>query len=198
MTLSALTRDESHVYRVGGQSLVSVTQAIKIAGLMGDTSLYTDQARDRGTAVHSMVEYFDQGDLELDTLDPALMGYLDAYRLFLADYEPEWQLIEAQRADTTLRYAGTVDRAGMLKGIKHPVVLDVKSGSPEAWHPIQLSAYKHLVAMELAAALIVRFALYLSADGRYRLEPFPLADGPDWQIFCAALALAQWKERHLS
>ena len=197
MTLSALTRDEAHVYRVGGSEFVSVTQAIRETGLMGDTSFYTEQARDRGTAVHAMVEYYDQGDLDEATLDPALAGYLDAYRRFLVDYEPAWQLIEAQRADTTLRYAGTVDRAGRLKGVKHPVVLDVKSGSPEAWHAIQLSAYKHLEAAELGAALIARYALYLSPDGSYRLVPLPLADGPDWQMFCASLAIAQWKRRFL-
>jgi hypothetical protein len=187
----------AHRYSADGVPLVSVTQAIREAGLMGDTSFWTAEARDRGTFVHAMTQMADEGDLDEETLDPSLEPYLVAYRAFLADHRPTWSHIETPRADLALRYAGTVDRAGRLKGIKHPVVLDVKSGAPADWVRFQLSAYKHLVAAELGAALIARYALYLSPDGSYRLVPLPLADGPDWQMFCASLAIAQWKRRFL-
>lgn len=188
----------THRYSSGETTLVSVTQAIREAGLMGDTSHFTDEARDRGTAVHQMVEFFDQGDLAEDTLDPALAPYLDAYKWFLHDHQPTWTHIEARRADLTLRYAGTVDRAGTLKTTPHAVVLDVKSGSPAPWHRLQLSAYRRLVLAEVTTPIVIRYALYLSADGTYKLDVLPVNDQEDWQTFTAALTLANWKRRYLA
>ena len=186
----------SHRYTFGGAELISVTQAIRDAGLMGDMSHFTDEARGRGTYVHQACEWLDQGDLDTDALDPALRPYVDAYDWFRHDYEPVWTCIEARRCDMVLRYAGTVDRAGTLKGRKFPVVLDIKSGTLAPWHRVQLAAYRHLLGQELGA-LVERAALYLSADGKYRLEHFALVDGPDWAVFQSALTLAQWKRGNL-
>jgi len=188
----------THRYSSGDVALVSVTQAIREAGLMGDTSYFTDEARDRGTAVHQMVEFYDQGDLDEDGLDPALRPYLDAYHWFLHDHQPTWSHIEARRADLTLRYAGTVDRAGTLATTKHAVVLDVKSGTPALWHRLQLSAYRRLVLAELPTPIVIRHALYLAADGTYKLDTLPVNDQEDWQTFHAALTLANWKRRYLA
>lgn len=180
-----------------GVRLVSVTQAIKEAGLMGDTSFWTDEARNRGTAVHQMVEFFDQGDLDEEGLDPALVPYLDAYKWFQHDHQPTWSHIEQRRCDVVLRYAGTVDRAGTLATTKHAVVVDVKSGTPAPWHGVQLSAYRRLLAAELPPPIVIRYALYLSADGTYRLDALPLNDQQDWAVFQAALVVATWKRSYL-
>lgn len=187
----------THTYQHRGQDLISVTTAMKVAGLMGDTSFYTDEARDRGTAVHWMTEQYDRGTLDCGLIDVELAPYLTAYQAFQQDHQPTWSHIEAKRADIGLLYAGTVDRAGTLATTKHGVVLDIKSGSQAPWHRVQLSAYRRLLAAELPPPLVVRYALYLSAEGTYRLDTLPLDDREDWQIFQAALALAQWKRRYL-
>lgn len=196
MTVSTLTMDAAHVYRFAGAELISVTQAIRDAGLMGDTSFFTDESRDRGTYVHQACEWLDRGDLDTDALDPALRPYVAAYEWFRHDYEPEWAVIEGQRADMALHYAGTVDRVGVLKGRKYQVVLDIKSGVPAPWHRIQLSAYRRLFA-PVYGPLLERASLYLSSNGSYRIEHFPLVDGPDWAMFSAALAVTQWKRGNL-
>jgi len=187
---------DTHTYTAGGVPLVSVTTAIKSAGLMGDTSFYTEESRDRGTAVHWVTERFDLGTLDCELIDEALAPYLAAYERFRQEHGPVWSHVETKTADLALHYAGTVDRAGRLTTCPHPVVLDIKSGGPAAWHRVQLSAYKRLLAAELPA-LITRYALYLSSEGTYRLEAFPLDDREDWQTFQAALAVAQWKRRYL-
>lgn len=196
MNLAALTRDEAHVYRMAGAELTSVTTAIREAGLMS-LEWASAEAMQRGTHVHQACEFFDQGDLDEDALDPALRPYLDAYRWFCHDAQPVWSHIEAQRADLTHRYAGTVDRAGTLLGQKHPVVLDIKSGVAAPWHAIQLAAYRHLLTDDLGP-IIGRAVLYLRDDGTYRLEPLALLDQPDFNIFLAALAVTNWKRSHLS
>jgi hypothetical protein len=191
---ATLTRDDRHIYRLDGAELMSVTAAIREAGL-SSAEWSNPDAMLRGSHVHQACEFFDQGDLDDDTLDPALRPYLDAYRWFVHDAQPTWSHIEAQRASLTHRYAGTVDRAGTLINQKHPVVLDIKSGGPEPWHAIQLAAYRRLLADELGP-LIQRLALYLRADGTYRLETLPLADQKDFDVFLAALTVAGWKRSH--
>jgi len=186
----------THTYTAGGIALPSVTQIIAGAGLMGDTSFWTDEARDRGTHVHTMVALADIGDLDEDTLDPALRPFLDAYRWFQHDHSPKWSLIEAPRYSLTLRYAGTVDRAGFLQDGKHPTVLDVKSGQPAAHHGIQVSAYRRLLSEELGP-IVNRAVLHLGADGTYRLTKLPLDDREDWAVFAAALTIESWKRARI-
>ena len=197
MTTPMLTRDSDHVYRAGDVELPSVTQVIRAAGLMGDTSHYTDEARDRGTAIHLALEYFDQGNLDEDALDPMLRPYLDAYRCFCRDYQPTWTLVEAMRYDSTLRYAGTIDRAGRLKGEKYPYVVDIKSGGPASWHGIQTAAYKLLVRADLDSPIVARAGLYVKPDGRYTLVRHPLVDTEEWGVFLGALQTHHWKRRYL-
>lgn len=194
MNLAALTRDEAHVYRMAGAELTSVTTAIREAGLMS-LEWCSPDAMLRGSHVHQACEFYDLGDLDEDTLDPALRPYLDAYTWFLHDAQPTWSHIEAQRASLTHRYAGTVDRAGTLKGQKHPVVLDIKSGVEAPWHAVQLAAYRRLLMDDLGP-LISRAVLYLRADGTYRLDTLPLIDKPDFDLFLAALAVTNWKRSH--
>lgn len=194
MNLAALTRDDQHIYRMAGAELLSVTQAIREAGLLS-VEWSSPEAMLRGSHVHQACEFYDQGDLEEAALDPALRPYLDAYKWFLHDAQPTWSHVEAQRASLTHRYAGTVDRAGTLVTLKHPVVLDIKSGGPEPWHAIQLAAYRRLLSDDLGP-LIQRLALYLRPDGTYRLDTLPLADQKDFDVFLAALAVAGWKRSH--
>jgi hypothetical protein len=191
-----LTLDENHHYALGEDKLVSVTQVIHGEGLSGDTSHWNDAAMNRGSFVHAACEYHDLGTLDEETLDPALAPYLTAYKAFKAHQDPHWLVVEGMRCDLTLRYAGTIDRAGRIKASKFPVVLDIKSGSPAKWHGIQLAAYKRLVAKDLPEGVIWRYALYLSDDGTYKLEKLSLDDSEDWEVFRCALTLANWKRRH--
>jgi hypothetical protein len=56
---------ETHTYT---PNLPSVTTILKSVGLI-DASFYTIEGRERGSAVHLACEYFDQGDLDEDTLE---------------------------------------------------------------------------------------------------------------------------------
>ena len=194
-----LTRDENHNYAVGETKLVlSVTQVIKSEGLMGDTTHWSDFARDRGTMVHTVTEWYDKGTLDEGTLDPQLLPYLTAYKKFKEHQDPHWLVVEGMRCDLTLRYAGTVDRAGRIMASTFPVVLDIKSGSPAKWHSIQLAAYKRLVAKDLPEGIVWRFVLYLRVDGTYKLDKLTMDDSEDWEVFSCALTLANYKRRHHS
>ena len=84
--LSAATEvvqfDESaHVYTVARVQRPSVTQILKDAGLI-DTTWYTDEARERGRAVHLATQFLDEDDLDWDTVLPQYGGYLAAWERF--------------------------------------------------------------------------------------------------------------------
>jgi hypothetical protein len=125
-----------------------------------------ETARTRGDYVHRMTEYFDRGELDTETLDPALVGYLSAYQRFHADVRPVWTHIEHRVHDEVYGYAGRLDRAGSWVGVDR-AVLDIKSGPPSPATAIQLAAYRRCLPEPHTWR---RFALQLSDDGSYHLH----------------------------
>ena len=134
-----------HRYTVGGIAKPSVTTIIKGAGLSG-SAFYTKEARDRGTLVHALTANRD-GNRALVQVDDthealnAVAGFVLAYADFCATYRPAWRFIEQPIFDPELNVAGTFDRAGTLQAINLEILLDIKTGPPAEWHPIQTAAY---------------------------------------------------------
>ena len=73
--------EEGHRYLVDGNQWLSVTQVLP-------WSYYKDngEAMLRGTYVHRMIELYNNNDLDEESLDPALKGFLDAYKQFKKDF----------------------------------------------------------------------------------------------------------------
>ena len=185
--MSELTFDEkAHEYRMGERSLPSVTAILKDAGLI-DTRFFNDYAMTRGTFVHQACEMLDLGTLDEDTLDPALFGYVGAYKKFRAECPMVWTEIEHMRADSVLGYAGTPDRVG------DRTVLDIKTGQKQPWHGFQLAAYTMLALNAPLNTLTKRLGLYLKDDGTYKLERYQ--DRADFDVFKAALIIYNAKRR---
>lgn len=185
---------ESHEYFFGSERLISVTQALNEAGLI-NSDWYTDFGRERGTWVHQALEWLDLGELERPEEGNPLLAYIEAYEQFMFDCRVTWDHVELRLVDPARRLAGTLDRAGTLNGRK--AVCDLKTGAPERWHAIQLSAYLDLLKTSGYYAdvpVIHRYGLYLTADGKYRLIEY--TDRRDRQIFNAALTVAQFKRAH--
>jgi hypothetical protein len=179
-----------HRYYVEGTELPSVTAILKNAGLVDD-AWFEPVHRERGSYVHLGCRLIDDDELDEASIDPAILPYLDAYRSFLAVTQPAWTYLEHRVWDPVMRYAGTLDRAGLVQGEK--VVLDIKSGGcPPSVGP-QTAAYRRCLPQPYSWK---RAALQLKADGTFRLHP--LTDRGDEHIFLAALALSQWKVRQLS
>jgi hypothetical protein len=158
--------EEKHEYRVDGHIVPSVTQIIKWAGLIG-SQWYTEEARDIGTEVHLATQYCDdpEYDVDLDELDDRVRPYVEAWIRFRDETKFWPNGIEARYCFSVdgNRYAGTLDREGRMFGAF--CVIDIKTGQPESWHQIQTAAYASMGDYELH-----RVAVYLSSDGKYKLE----------------------------
>ncbi len=97
-----------------------------------------DSAADIGTRVHRLVEQFARGELPEPTAEEA--PYTDAYRGFLATYNPRFLALEEMVASLRHGYAGTLDAIAVIGG--ETWLLDVKTGAglyPET--ALQLAAY---------------------------------------------------------
>jgi hypothetical protein len=179
--------DADHTYRLDGVVLPSVTHTLEAAGIIppynGDPWF-----GDRGTAVHTATWLDDQGLLDEATVDPRIVGHVEAWRRYRRDsgFTPVGG--EAPMAHPLYRYAGTPDRWDAH------LLIDIKTGKDAPWHILQRAAYREL--LKQAGVKIKRdLCVYLAGDGRYTTskassQPINLA------VFLAALTLNQWKEHH--
>lgn len=178
----------THTYRWDGQIVLSVTQALREAGLMPPYASLS--AAERGRKVHRACELLDRGGLNFATLDERLAGWVMAYDRFKQETGMKMELIEHRVFHPERIFAGTLDRVGLLNGCR--VLLDIKTGEKAAWHGPQLSGYS--MCLNNGLSVKKRFGLYLNEDWSYDLVPYE--DAADEGVFLAALAVAQWKRAH--
>lgn len=121
-----------------------------------------DRAADLGTQVHEWIEAH-RLDKPMPTVPLPIRPYLRSFEQFLADFEPDYHMVEASVYNRTEHYAGTLDAIVRLRLPLNEhagqYVLDAKSGKnvyPEVG--LQLAAY--------------RFAEFIGApDGSEQLMP---------------------------
>jgi hypothetical protein len=180
---------EGHVYSLDGVIVPSVTQALTLAGL-DDVSRVPahrlQRAADLGTAVHLACAYLDEDDLDLDSLDPAIVGYVLGYQRFKQQRGFSPVVIEQRGVVSTgLPYGFCLDRIGILDDKE--VLIDIKTASrKQNWWGIQVAAYAQAVEFKGE-----RLAVHVAKDGSYKLIPHE--DAGDFDAWEAALEIAHWK-----
>lgn len=131
---------QNHRYYVDNKLTPSVTQILGLANLYEfiDKRLLEKAGR-FGTAVHKATELFDEGTLDFESLDVALIPYLEGWKKFLTD--TKFELLESESiVASKLGFAGTYDRVGYFN--KKLTLLDIKTTAivPKTTC-LQLSAY---------------------------------------------------------
>lgn len=184
-TIDRLTFDaDKHEYRFAGKVIPSVTQIL--APLSNFGAVHPDvlaAAQQFGTAVHLACELDDLGQLDLAALDPALVPYLEGWRAFCADYAVKWDAIESRIFHAPMGYAGTLDRAGLVKGKQ--AIVDIKSGATlmPSVGP-QLAAYAQ--AYSPIGRAMDRYAVRLFPNG-YEVKQY--FSPTDWPVFASLITL---------
>lgn len=180
---------DGHKYFLAGAELPSVTRVLADMGFV-DTSFFTPGSAQRGTYVHFACELDDIGELMEETLDPALLPYLYAWRAFKQDSMFAADKIEHRVCSEMYRFAGTVDRVGKLNG--HDAIIDIKSGAVLPVTALQIAGYE--IAISKKHRPYKRYAVQLKDDGTYRVHPF--TDPQDRHIFLAAVSCWHWQNNH--
>jgi len=151
-----------HEYRDGDTVIPSVTQILKGAGLIDDR-WYTEEARERGSAVHELCQRYAQGErVDIHGRGLAYLEYVNSLSAWFRDTGAyaiaTEQMIEGNIGG--LRYAGTFDLLAEIG--KMVVLIDYKTGPGMKWHPAQIAAYALAVNPSMCNML------HLKPDGRYR------------------------------
>jgi hypothetical protein len=188
---------ERHEYRVNGVIVPSVTQVLQSVGLPDLSGVPADLLEWKaglGTAVHRATELDDLGDLDEESLDPAIKPYLEAYRKFKEESGFCPLVAEGKLYHPKYQYAGTFDRiCGISNG--DLVLVDLKTGiaDPKIVGP-QLAAYVEAWHAQPNKGYIKRrYALKLNKDATYRL--IKLDNKMDFQIFLNALNIYKWRNQ---
>jgi hypothetical protein len=174
----ALTRDESHVYRLGAEVLPSITQVLQDVGIV-DYGFLAPEERDaamaKGRLIHLQTELDDRGALDESLAD---MGYVDGWRAFRRDYEFTPAHREKMVYHPVFFYAGTPD------AVNADTVVEIKTGVPQSWVKYQLAAQAMLCNVRR------RVCVELPGNGRYRAYDFKAADlRRDFDVFLSALTV---------
>jgi len=187
-----LYNPDIHEYRLDGRRIASVTEIISAAGLM-DFCTAGEERMTLGRYIHQAIALYDQGELDMDALDPDWRPYLEQWIRFKAETGFEAIQGETPYYSQIYDFAGTPDKEGMLNGRR--VLLDYKSGSPAKWHNVQLAAYAKLLE-ENGLKMDKTFKLYLgSDDGLPRLREVSYqARLIAWNVFMAAFTIHIFKE----
>lgn len=191
--MSTLDFDEpSHVYRLDGRVIPSVTQ---ILAPLVDYSMVKpevlERARQLGQAVHRATELYDNDDLDEDTLSDEVYPYLIGWQKFRRECGFVPLLREARFAHPSLGFAGTLDTVGPVKG--ELAVIDLKKmATLGPVVGVQTAAYKELCVRH-GFNVITRYGLSLRQNS-YQLIPY--TGLTDWHCFVSLLTLHNWKQKH--
>lgn len=194
-----LFEPDTHTYSINGVLVPGVTsllQPLQRAYRFVPEDVM-ERARQIGTAVHLACELDDKGTLDEEALDPIIKPYLDAWRSFCKASGAVWYEIEQKVYHVGHRYAGTLDRFGMVHG--EPTYVDIKTTavlSPATG--VQLAGYK-LAASNAASisdrARRKRMAVQLKSNGEFRCKVY--SSPSDTPTFLSLLTLHNWQQANL-
>lgn len=118
---------------VVGSTYPRVTEILRATGLSPDFSridpVTLETARQRGTALHALLEAEHYGFLDDADVTPELAPRLDAYRKFVAESGHEAIATEFEVRHKAWRFVGHPDRLGWVN--QHRCIIDFKSGVTE-------------------------------------------------------------------
>lgn len=155
-------RESDHSYWKGAIRIPGISELLKYWGYM-DGSYYSEIPRDRGIAVHALIEdHCRGGSAIMGNDDPEIVGRIESFLEFKAakDFRP--QQIEAIHFSAIANLACRIDLVGTFRDSPTPCIVEIKCGSRAGWHGLQTAAQ----ALCLGVRPIRRFALYLRANGK--------------------------------
>ena len=189
---------ETHIYKDTdtGRIIPGVTSIIGDAGLSNFNAVNPDvleRSQKFGGAVHLTTALYDEDDLDMDSLDPALKLCLEAWIKFRKDvgfivHRTE-QIVYSKKYD----YAGTYDRIGYMAGVK--ALIDIKTGtSLPKTIALQTSAYMegYNEGKKREERIKRRLVIQLLEDGTYKMKEYK--ERSDFSVFLACLNIRNWKK----
>ena len=170
------------------ENLTGFPSVTEILGPYIDSRWFTDESRDRGTAIHAASAAYLQG-LFVPPLKPEWQGYFESFKKW-SEIIDEVILIEVRLTDTAMGFTGQPDMIIRIKGDAGYSLPDIKTGQSKlkVWK-IQSAAYRYLAKSVKNIDTIRGFPVRPKPDGSGVL---PVGDYArdyrvDFNIFRSAL-----------
>lgn len=189
--------DPTHTYRVNGVVFPSVSTVL---GMFADFSRVPkdvlEYKRKIGKATHKAIELYEATTLDVDSVDPTVMPYLESYIKFQT-MKP-FQVVAAEQIvySKKHRIAGRLDFNVVFDGSPDIWQIDAKcvaQMAPET--ALQTSAYVACWEEMGRDKIKRRGGLQLQPDGSIA-KLFPYKDKSDFQVYLNALNLYRWINNH--
>ena len=193
-------RESDHTYWIGERRIPGVTSIIDhLTDFSRVPADKLEVARQKGQAVHSMVDMHEKGILDEESLPAWLQPILSRYLKWLR--ETGFRTIKAEHKvyHSVYCYAGMLDRYGEFVHAAEFGFVDFKrSFLAGEVIGVQLAAYQAAYIDQHRddknAKKAKRYALRLHEDGPYRMEPY--TDEGQFQDFLTCLAHQRVKEKY--
>jgi hypothetical protein len=186
-------KEKGHEYRVDGVRVPCVSDILQEGGFVDFSYVPTttlNRSMDFGSDVHLMTKYYDLGTLDLETLHPNLMPYLEGYKKFLKEndikFKPEE--VEIPMYSKVWKFAGTPDRFRIFNG----KLYELKSGVMLPSAKLQSAAYAVLVE-ENICKIKERLGVQILPND-YKM--FPYKDTTDKGVFLGAVLGYHFRQKH--
>jgi len=194
--MDIIFKPETHEYFINGIKVPHPTGILENVGLTDFSKVppaRLEIARKFGTAVHKACELYDKGILDEAKLDPKLKPYLDAWKKFIGDTGFKNELIEEVIGSEKYMFAGTLDRRGILKGMR--TIVEIKSTYDLDTKTTAIQTGAYIIAhneMYKQQKATRRAGVLLKPDGNYKIEHFTKSN--DMNVFLSCLSVANYKE----
>ena len=164
-----INEEGQHEYTLDGEVLPSVSEVTRFISreVYGEVTQYIlENAADRGTRVHKACEALDEyGAVEADE---DILPYLQAYVLFRREHTVKWEKVEYSSYSPSRKYAGTIDRYGVVDGVRCIVDLKTSSSLQKALYGAGQNLYRMMLE-EQGMPVEKLFILHLQKDGSYKI-----------------------------
>jgi len=185
--------EEDHTYVTpGGRVLPGITSVLRSSGIL-EKMRGSRRAMDRGTRVHSAIEFDCEDDLKLKSMSAAEVGYVHAARKAREEGGIEVSHVELPVCNEALGYGTKLDAVGTWKGMA--AVVNWKTGGMYDHYSLQMALEAlccgHL--WKVPATQIARLGVFVSSDGRYSIHQYE--DPIDFQVARACATISSWKRR---
>lgn len=150
-----------------------------------DKEWFTDESRERGSAVHAACASYAMG-LFVVGLPDEWNGYFESFQKWFNLIEPNPIVVETRYVDKKLGYCGQMD---LVFESNERILLDIKTAQQQQkWWILQSSAYKHLFEVNRTERIDSCGCLRLRQDGRMpTFDQHPKDTRPAFNTFLSLL-----------
>lgn len=181
---------EKHIYTSIRGRLPGATDVIKSHGLI-NVDWMTEEARWRGQCVHRGVELFNRGELDLDTVDEGIRGYIRSYESFVK--VTGYQVLGCEIPCFTDSFGTIPDTWGMLNGVLS--IVELKSGPIPKWAAIQTGLQARALHEDKKIKIKKRFGLRLMEDGSIS-KLIEFSNASDDKVAMSMVDTFHWKKEN--